>query len=453
MRIFYNKNKESIKKNAKNKNFFYKYKNLNLLPYLKRKANQKINENKFYFSTFSKVPFYKKDKKNNNNIDEYSSKIKYSDINFRKKQNKAKKEQKDQKEKDSLINQNRVKYTYIKNNLNFKNIFSDNILKRKNILNNDNKEAQNNNNEYNYNSIIPLLKRQNEFININNNKEIKKETEIDNENEKNKIDCKKDTPKRNIENSLKEKNNSDNKDNKSISFTLSIKSKKIENFKQKQNSFSGVNIYDIKNNVEVHFQSIKFGKNEQQFNQISFNNNKKNKYTNLFQNLTFREDNKDSKSILYNTPLKNESNNKINQNSDIFYNKSKEENFMKSDIKTFYDNRKFFSNEAKINYLKNIKNLNIKKYKYNLKQTPKESKNNFKNISEKYEVMDSFLNIKDGSKVSADKAKSLIKDKTKNSLGKFNLNMRLMTQNCQILFNRNMNRKKKNNNDDIIGLI
>ena len=103
--------------------------------------------------------------------------------------------------------------------------------------------------------------------------------------------------------------------------------------------------------------------------------------------------------------------------------------------------------------------MTIKKHKFNLKETKNDYKNYYKN---KYEIIRSFFNTKEGSKINkSEQKRKLINNKKREIIeklhintkfGQFNRNNIKMIQICPIAINRNID-NRKNNNNDIIDLI
>ena len=181
----------------------------------------------------------------------------------------------------------------------------------------------------------------------------------------------------------------------------------------------------------------------------------------LQKNLTYREEKKNSK-LSFSTPEKNYLCNTINKNVEISKNKSIDKNRIINYIKSTYEQRKTFSSENKNNSLNNITNMNIKNFKYTLKQSKNEYINFYKNKFNEYEINDSFWNSKEGNKMNKIEKNSQLKESKKRELiNKLSINTKIGYKNqnkmkwirqCPIAFNKNI-KNTKNNNNDIIDLI
>ena len=433
----FNKNKEALTKRVK---YFPKYNNLHLLPYLKKKFNKKDSAKNTYISSYSKITGFtlskNQDSKINNNINEYSLKDKKLENSLVNKAFKAR------EQKIIKIKTNRIKSSFdlepskIKNN--FK-IRSDIKYKLNNIL--LNKDSFGNhknilflkhkNSNFNiYNNNVPNSKRKNSS-NSGRNVSVKNE---DSDNENNKNDSRKNT---------QQKGSSLNYKNKTNSFSSKITLTKVSNL-----------LNDI-NNTQVHPQNEELEKNSKRFD------NRKNENKDLQKNLTYREEKKDSK-LIFATPEKNYFFNTINKNMEITENKSIDKNRISSYIKSIYERRKTFSSENKNNSSNSITNINIKKFKYNLKHAKNDYINFYKNKYNEYEFNDSFWNTKEGNKINKiEKNSKLIESKKMESINKLSINTKIVYKNqnnmkwirqCPIAFNKN-NNIKRNNNNDIIDLI
>lgn len=419
----YNKKQDLLIKKSKGKDFFNKYNNLNLLPYLKRK----IYEKNMYISAYPNLTGFN-EKKNHfyqtSNINEYNSK-----------NNNLQSQSKSMRERITINkkrHKNRIKSSYEGEDSKYKNfleisserkkIFNNNIKFNKDIMKNENSiinmMRKSNFNIYSLN--LPFFKRNNSSK--SNNIEFANEDDIN--NEKTNFD----TPQR--ESSLNYKN-------KLNSVISEIKKKKLFDY-----------INDISNNAEIHNLSIKFGNENKKFEQLFI---RKNKNNNLYKNLTYRDD-KIISQLIDASPKKNNSKSSIRQNLD----KSIDKKGMT--IKSFFDSRKIASTEIKNQTFNTMKNMNIKKNKYNLKHTKYDFKNYYKNHYDKYDVK----NIEDESKMSySEKKKPLINNKKKEltdklhimtKFGQFNQNCLKIVHKYPIGFNMDIN-NRKNNNDDIINLI
>lgn len=434
----FNKNKDMLTKRAK---CFPKYNNLHLLPYLKKKLNKKDSAKNAYVSSYSKITGFtfskNQDSKTNNNINEYSLKDKKLENNF------VNKAFKTREQKINKIKTNRIKSSFdlepskIKNN--FK-IGADTKYKLNNILfNKDSFKNQNNilflkhkNSNFNiYNNNVPLSKRKNSS-NSGRNVSVKNE-DTDNENKKN--DSRKNT---------QQKGSSLNFKNKTNSFSCKITLTKISNI-----------LNDNNNNTQVHPKIAEFEKNNKRFD------NRKIENKDFQKNLTYREEKKDSK-LNFATPEKNYLCNTINKNIQVTENKSIDKNQIANYIKSIYERRKTFSSENKSNSSTSITKLNIKKLKYDLKHSKNDYINFYKNKYNEYELIDSFLNTKEGNKINKiEKNSKLIESKKMEQTNKLSINTKIVYKNqnnmkwirkCPIAFNKNIN-NKRNNNNDIIDLI
>ena len=440
----YNKNKDILTKRSTCKHFFNKYNNLNLLPYLKKKINYKNSQKYFFYSTYAKF-----DGLNNignyefktNNINEYSSKRKNMEINNI--QNNYKETDLNKKK----IKKNRIKSSFESETLKYKNFYETRSERKKELNKNilyNNQIIKNNDilyqtsklSNYNlFNCNAPNFKRKNSSK--SNNDVYVKDEDIKSENKKN--NSRADSSQ--IENSLNFNKNTNTYKNR-------IKNKIV-------------NQCDKKYNDEFQIQNLKLGNNNQRFEKLF---DRKNVSNNLEKNLTYREEEKDS-NLIYSTPKKNSLEDKITKKSDSTENKSIDKNRITYNIKSIFERRKTFSTEIKNNSSNTIKNINIKKFKYNLKQAKNDFKNIYKNKYNKYEVIDSFMNTKEGSKISiSEKNKTLINIKKKEKFSKLSINTNTkfsgfnkydikMIQPCQFIFLKNINNRKKNNNNDIIDLI
>ena len=434
----FNKNKDILTKKEK---CFPKYNNLNLLPYLKKKYNKKYSAKNTYFNSYSRINglnFIKNhESKTNNNINEYSSKDKTFENNH------AKKSFKDRDTKINTIKSNRLKSSFDWETSRMKNYFkirADIKYKLNNILFNKESFANHNtmlflkhkNSNFNiYNKNVPHIKRRNSSNsshNASNNKE-----NAENENNKN------DSRKESIQ-----KENSLNYKNKTNSFNSKISITKISNY-----------LNELNYNTQFNIQNEELGKNNKGF---ELNKNENNDFHN---NFTYREDNKDSNLIL-DTPNKKSLNHNINKNMEITENKSTDKNRIMNYIKSIYENRKNFASENKSHSSSKITNINIKKFKYNLKQAKNDYSNFYQNKYNKFDIINCFFDTKDGSKINKNEKNSKLIDSKKmeiinnlkitTKIGYKNKDNMKWIQPCPIGFNININ-NKKNNNNDIIDLI
>ena len=433
----YNKEKIMLMRKEKYKGFFTRCTNLNLLPFLKKKNNNNKNsEKKAYLSAHSKMTRYI-DKRNyiskTNNINEYSSKRNTLELDFQERTYKNK------KQREKKINKNRIKSSFDGEKIKFKDIFGLKAKSKDKLINNSLLEKSNIKKDSNilylmsqdYNYIFPFHKRKNSSksnSNIHINEDIKKEN--------NKFTSRINTPI---------KDWSINYQKKFRVFTSKTSSKKIKNY-----------IYNTKyENSEVNKQNINFETTRKNYEQFF---NSKNKFINLNKNFTNEEENKDSK-LDYISPYKNNSNNNTNiKNLDSSENKSLDKNKIINYIKFFDESRKNSSTEVKNDTSKNNL-MTIKKHKFNLKETKNDYKNYYKN---KYEIIRSFFNTKEGSKINkSEQKRKLINNKKREIIeklhintkfGQFNRNNIKMIQICPIAINRNID-NRKNNNNDIIDLI
>jgi hypothetical protein len=143
-------------------------------------------------------------------------------------------------------------------------------------------------------------------------------------------------------------------------------------------------------------------------------------------------------------------------------NKSIDKNRIMNYIKSIYENRKNLASENKSNSSSKISNINIKKFKYNLKQAKNDYSNFYQNKYNKFDIINCFFDTKDGSEINKNEKNSkLINSKKKEIFNKLmittkigykNQNNLKWIQSCPIGFNININ-NKKNNNNDIIDLI
>ena len=428
----YNKRSDILIKNSKLKESFPKFNNLNLLPYLKKKIHQKEYEKKPYFSTYYKATGFS-DNKNyyskTNNINEYNSKT--NTLHAQQTSNKK------TEIKDKKRYKNRIKSSFAFDASKYRKILGDSTDRNK-IFNNNTtlgkdikKNSKNiihlmkntNFNIYNFN-ILPFKRKNSSKSHYNENL-----NEDDINNEKTNFD----TPNR--ESALNYKN-------KLNSFISEINNRKLMNY-----------INDISNNAEVHKQDITFGKTYKKFDKI-FNGKNKN---NLHKNLTYREDKKDSK-LINTSPEKNHSKINIKKNLETNGNKSADKNIIANYIKLIYENKKISSTESKKETTNNIQNINIKKYKFNLKQAKNDCNNFYKSKFNYNEIK----NSKEGSKnTHSEKKKPSINIKKMEILDKLCINTKYgktnqcnikLAHNCPISFNRVVS-NRKNNNNDIIDLI
>ena len=204
---------------------------------------------------------------------------------------------------------------------------------------------------------------------------------------------------------------------------------------------------------------MNYGNSEQRVEKVF---DSKNTDNNLEKHLIYNEE---DSNLIYSTPKKislSDKNNKIKL--DLSENKGIDKNKI-SNIISIYEKRKNFSTETKNNANNIIKNINIKKFKYNLKQAKNNFENIYKNKYDKNEIIDSFLNTKEGSKISiSEKNKTLINIKKNEKFNKLSINTNnkflalnknniKMIQPWKFSFYNNFNNRKNNNNDDIIDLI
>ena len=431
----FNKNKEMLTKRAKG---FPKYNNLHLLPYLRKKFYKKDNEKNTYVSSYSKITGYTYSKnqntKTNNNINEYTSKDKNLENKY------VIKAFKTRESKINKIKTSRIKSSFDLEPSKIKNIFkvrSDIKYRLNNVLfNKDSFSNHNNilflkhkNSNFNiYNNNVPHFKRKNSSNSGRNVSVKNEETEI------NKNDSRKDTQQRESFLSYKNKTNS---------FNSKITITKLSNL------LNGIN------RTQLHQKNSELEKNNRRFD------NRKNENNDLQKNLTYREEKKNSK-LSFTTPEKNYLCNTINKNVEISKNKSIDKNRIINYIKSNYEQRKTFSSENKNNSLNSITNMNIKNFKYTLKQSKNEYINFYKNKFNEYEINDSFWNSKEGNKMNKIEKNSQLKESKKRELiNKLSINTKFGYKNqnkmkwisqCPIAFNKNIN-NKKNNNNDIIDLI
>ena len=301
----YNKKNDILIRNSKTKNFFSKYNNLNLLPYLKKKIYKKQVEKNSYFSIDSKASQISENKNyfpKTKNIDGYISK---RDTFYSQPKINKSKENKD-KNRNKKGQKNRIQSSFESVSTKYRNFLEPTSSDKTKLLNNKielNEEMlkyskrmiylmQNSNfKKYNYN--ISSFKRKNSskshIFEYNNEDDIN--------NEKTNFD----TPQK--ESSLINKIQLN-------SFTNGKKNKIIFNY-----------MNDKSNNAEFLFQDIPFGKTLNKFN---FQYNGKNKGS-LTKNLTYREDKKDSK-IIFSNQDKIDSNNIINFNFNMLNNNNDEKN-------------------------------------------------------------------------------------------------------------------------------
>ena len=426
----YNKKNDILIRNSKTKNFFSKYNNLNLLPYLKKKIYKKQVEKNSYFSIDSKTSQISENKSyfpKTKNIDGYISK---RDTFYSQPKINKSKENKD-KNRNKKGQKNRIQSSFESVSTKYRNFLEHTSSDKTKLFNNKvelNEEMlryskrmiylmQNSNfKKYNYN--ISSFKRKNSskshIFEYNN--------EDDFNNEKTNFD----TPQK--ESSLNNKIQLN-------SFTNGKKNKIIFNY-----------MNDKSNNAELFLQDIPFGKTLNKFN---FQYDGKNKGNSLKKNLTYREDKKDSKIIFLNQD-KTDSNNIINFNFN-----NDEKNKIINYIKSFYENKKLSPTEIKYRASNEIKNLNIKRC--NLSQRKKDFNLFFHDKNDKFE----FINPKEGSKSITSDKRSLTNDqkielndkfRITMKIEKFNKNNNKFTPNCLISFNRDFN-NRKNKNNDIIDLI
>jgi hypothetical protein len=234
------------------------------------------------------------------------------------------------------------------------------------------------------------------------------------------------------------------------------KNTNTDNYKIKNKN---VNQYDIDYKAEFQYQNMNYGNSEQRVEKVF---DSKNTDNNLEKHLIYNEE---DSNLIYSTPKKislSDKNNKIKL--DLSENKGVDKNKI-SNIISIYEKRKNFSTETKNNANNIIKNINIKKFKYNLKQAKNNFKNIYKNKYDKNEIIDSFLNTKEGSKISiSEKNKTLINIKKNEKINKLSINTNnkflalnknniKMIQPWKFSFYNNFNNRKNNNNDDIIDLI
>lgn len=437
----YNKKQDKLIKKPKYKGFFQKYNHLNLLPYLKKKILEKNNDKNLYLSAYSnskknKNHFYK-----TNYIDEYNAKNDSS-----KRQSKS---TKDKNIIDKNKYKNRIKSSFIGEASKYKSFYQ--ISERKKTLNNNilpNREFIGKN----YN-IFDFM--QNSYFNIYNINFLKRKNsskihkiEFVNEDDINNEKTNFDTPQK--ENSL----NYRNKINSAIS---EIKSKKIL-----------AHINDLSNNAEIHFQSIKFGKENNKFGQLFIRKNKNKSKNN--KNLTCREDKNIPKLI-------NSTQERINSNSRIIKNQNTKnyKNKIITNIKSFYESSKNPDFEIKTKSSDTNRNINSINYKFSFKYKKKNYKNFYKNQYDKFDIISSKNenNISNSFKKSPLLNKKfddnyiqnkLIKNKKidikdnfhiEQNFGQLNKNKFKINQKSPITFNIKFNiiNNRKNNNNDIIDLI
>ena len=429
----YNKRPEILINHSKKKEIFEKYNNLNLLPYLNEKINRKHNGKNMYFSAYPKFTGFPDNKhyySKTNNINEYISKR--NTLHAQQKSNK----EKEIKEKRRAKNKNIIKSSFIGDTSNYRNFLensSDNkqILTNKTLLNKEIMKNKNNmeylkrnSNFQIYNFNLPSFKRKNSS-NSHNNDYL---NEDDINNEKTNFD----TPQR---------DSSLNYKNKMNSFISEINNKKLMNY-----------INDISNNTEIHHQDIIFGKTYKKFEQIFKDKNK----NNLHKNLTYGEEKNDSK-LINKTPEKKDSNGNNRNKLETYENKSEEKIRLSNYIKLYPEIKNISATEIKRKTENQTKNINIKKYKFNLKQMKNDYEIFHYDKYDKYEVKTS----KEGSKNSfCQKKKPLLNIRKMEIIDKFCVNTKFgeftnkdkITHNYPISFNRVIN-TRKNNNNDIIDLI
>ena len=425
----YNKKRDTLIKKAKSKDFFNKYNNLNSLPYLKKKNIQNQKEKKMHLSAHPNMTglaenqnYYTK----TNNMNEYTSKR--NTIQGQSKSNREKEINNKKKFKNRLKSSfegetsKYIKFLEISSEKN-KLLYNNFLSCKESAKNNNNIIYSFKNSNFNvYHLNIPFIKRKNSIK--SHNSELVKDDDIN--NEKTNFD----TPQE--ENSL----NSKNKLN-----SFKIKSKKILDY-----------INDISNNAEVKFNGTILGKDNNNFSQSY---TKKNKNNNLNKNLTYGEEQKISK-LINSSPEKNYSYSASKKIEKSFDNNRVTNNIINA--KTFYERRKITSTEIRNKTTNIVNNINIKRYKYNLKQVKNDYKNYYKNKYDKYEVN----NLKDQSKVnSSSKKKTLLNNKKIEKIDNLRINTKFWQFNPNslkighkypITFNRNIN-NRKNNNNDIIDLI
>ena len=441
----YNKHKDVLTKRSTSKHFFNKYNNLNLLPYLKKKINYKNSQQNLFYNTYAKFDGLTNignfDFKTTNNINDYSSKRKNMEINYI--QNNYKETELNNKK----IIKSRIKSSFEIETLKYNNFYETRSERKKELNKNilyNNQIIKNNNilyqisklSNYNlFNCNAPNFKRKNSSK-INNDVCVKEED----------IKC---------ENKMNNSRTDSSQRENSLNFNKNINTTYNNRIKNKI-----ANQCDKKFNAEFQFQDLKLGTNNQRFEKLFGRKNECNK---LEKNLRYREEEKDS-NLIYSTPKKNILKDKITKKLDSSENKSIDKNRITYKIKSIFEKRKTFSTEIKNNSSNTIKNINIKKFKYNLKQAKNDFKNICKNKYNKYELIDSFLNTKEGSKISiSEKNKTLINIKKKGKFDKLSININTkfsdlnindikMIQQCHFIFHKNIN-NRKNNNNDIIDLI
>ena len=430
----YNKKFDILINNSKSKDFFSRFNNLNLLPYLKRQLYKNhIDKNSGFRvnSKENKIPDNKSYFSQTKNINEYISKR----ASYKSQQKINKSNENIDKNRNKKVQNNRIKSSFESESIKHRN-FLEYTSDRTKIFNNKvkiNEEMmkkskrmlylmQNSNfKKYNYN--ISYFKRNNSFKSYN--KEYNKEDDFNNE-------------KTNFDTPQKES-----------SLNYKIKLNSFTNEKSNKKIFTYMN--DTSNNAEIHLKDLTFGRTSDKFGQ-HFNENRSN---NLKKNLTYREDKKDSK-IIITSQNKNDSTNIIKHNFNMLNNKSAEKNKKINSINSFYGKKKLSSTEIKRKVSSKIKNLTIKRC--NLKHDKKDFNIFFRDKYDKFE----FINSKEGSKtINNDKRplsnnqKIEIMDKFQNTtkFEKFNKSDNKFTNNCPISFNREFNNRKNNNNNDIIDLI
>ena len=451
---------EFIKKN-------YKKKNELIIGTQNIKNNYYINPNIIFLLSDMKEKFPKKiivNKQNNNYINKINTNIEneisaegnkkiigyqYKNSSFNKDLNN--KNTNIKKEKKISQSTKRVKSNIERNRFDNNVIFGKNQFEERHIA--IDYESAMNSNELNNNNIIYIRKKnKNKDIIIHNNKTLylnneenknRQEKDINEYHENNHLFKKvQSLPDINMNNETKEKNN-----NKIKSSYIPIDiNKKINDQRNEQffkNSLNYLNdknqkskkvfefIYDNNYNAEFHFLNIKFG----------LENQKQNKYK------------------IYN----------INTDSE---NKEKEEVIVKA-----FESQLFLKNElTNNNNITNFKNNSIRnKYKYykttvNIKSTEVSKDNSSNNTNKKDEIKrfyktkcDKFFfnkrkkndNYKNDSKKDIlNKHKKKYKDKFYNTTnGFFDFKNNKIIEKTPIFISRYNIKRKKNNNDDIIGLI
>ena len=244
----YNKKFDILINNSKSKDFFSRFNNLNLLPYLKKKIYKKQVEKNSYFSIDSKTSQISENKSyfpKTKNIDGYISKR----ASYKSQQKVNKSNENIDKNRNKKVQNNRIKSSFESESIKHRN-FLEYTSDRTKIFNNKvkiNEEMmkkskrilylmQNSNfKKYNYN--ISYFKRNNSFKSYN--KEYNKEDDFNNE-------------KTNFDTPQKES-----------SLNYKIKLNSFTNEKSKKKIFTYMN--KTSNNKEIQFKYLNFDRTYDKF--------------------------------------------------------------------------------------------------------------------------------------------------------------------------------------------